>query len=280
MRKFRSQGSVRGGAARKGRLYRDLSKTCPAVAMLFTLTKSGVFMRKYGAMALVAVFVFSLAGCSGGDSVAVVDTTRLFQESESGKAGLAHLQKMESDMQAQLMAAQALLEAKPSDEALRAHFQKEFAGYQGLVQGEQQKVVEGINTQITTALEKARKKGKFAAILPTDGVLAYNPKSDITDDVLKAMNTSPVKFEPVVMKALTPESADAPKTEAATDAPAAASEAPKADAAPATDAPATEAPATEAPKADIPAADAPATEAPKTEAAPEADGKPGDAKLN
>lgn len=214
-------------------------------------------MRKYGAMALVAVFVFSLAGCSGGDSVAVVDTTRLFQESESGKAGLAHLQKMESDMQAQLMAAQALLEAKPSDEALRAHFQKEFAGYQGLVQGEQQKVVEGINTQITTALEKARKKGKFAAILPTDGVLAYNPKSDITDDVLKAMNTSPVKFEPVVMKALTPESADAPKTEAATDAP-----------------------ATEAPKADIPAADAPATEAPKTEAAPEADGKPGDAKLN
>lgn len=183
-------------------------------------------MRKISALALTAVFVFALAGCTGGDPVGVVDTSRLFQESDSGKAGLAHLQAMEVAMQEQLMAAQALMEKSPNDEALRAHFQKEFGGYQALVQGEQQKVVETINAQITEAIEKARKKGKFSVILPTESVLAFDPKADLTEDMIKLLNKAPASFEPVVLKALS-----APKADGKADAPKAdeKASAPKAD---------------------------------------------------
>lgn len=192
-------------------------------------------MRKFGALAFAAVFVFALAGCNGGDPVGVVDTSRLFQESDSGKAGLAHLQAMEAAMQEQLVAAQAMLEKSPNDEALRAHFQKEFGGYQAMVQAEQQKVVETINAQITEAMEKARKKGKFSVILPSENVLAFDPKADITDDMIKLLNKAPVTFEPVALKAISAPKADdkadagkaeAPKAEAKPEAPKADDKAP------------------------------------------------------
>lgn len=154
-------------------------------------------MRKLSMLALAAVLVVSLAGCKNEGGVAVVDAARLYQESASGKAGIEHLQKLEAALQARLMNAQEQMEKSPKDEALRGQFQAEFAGFQQLVQGEQQKVVEGIQKQMMDALEKARKKGDYAAVLASESVLASAPKADITDAVLKAMDAAPLTFADV-----------------------------------------------------------------------------------
>lgn len=204
-------------------------------------------MRKFGALALAAVMVVSLAGCKSEGGVAVVDTARLYQESASGKAGIEHLQKMEAAMQEQLMKAQALLEKNPDDEALRTYFQTEFGGYQQLVETEQQKVVEGINKQMQEALEKSRKKGDFGAVLAKESVMAFAPKADITDSVLKNMDMSPLTFAPVELKKLTPPQG----AKSGADKPADAAKADK----PAADKPATDKPATDKPEMDKPADD-------------------------
>lgn len=158
-------------------------------------------MRKFSALALAAVLVVSLAGCKSEGGVAVVDAARLYQESASGKAGIEHLQKLEATMQERLMKAQEELEKAPKDDALRAKFQAEFMGYQQLVQAEQQKVVETIHNQMKDALEKARKKGGYGAVLASESVLASDPKVDITDAVLKNMDGAPLTFQPVELKA-------------------------------------------------------------------------------
>lgn len=162
-------------------------------------------MRKFSALAVAAVLVMSLAGCKSEGGVAVVDAARLYQESASGKAGIAHLQKLEASLQERLMKAQEQMEKSPKDEALRTQFQAEFTGYQQMVQAEQQKVVEGIQSQMMDALEKARKKGDFGAVLASETVLASAPKADITDAVLKTMDAAPLTFAAVELKAQTAE---------------------------------------------------------------------------
>lgn len=196
-------------------------------------------MRIFSALALTLILAFSVAGCTGS-KIAVVDPARLFQESAPGKAGIEHLKQIESAMQAQLQVAQGLIEKAPNDEALRARFQKTFLGYQQLVTAEQQKVVESINALMQKTLDAYRTKNSYAVIMGTEGLLSFDPKVDVTAEIIKEMDLAKLTFEQVKLEPLNPEEpkAGAPKTEA-----------PKAD----------------APKTDAPKADAPKTETPKTD---------------
>lgn len=194
-------------------------------------------MRIFSALALTLILAFSVAGCTGS-KVAVVDPARLFQESAPGKAGIEHLKQIETAMQAQLQVAQGLIEKSPDDEALRARFQKAFMGYQQLVTTEQQKVVERINELMQKTLDSYRTKKGYAVIMGTEGLLSFDPKVDITSEIITEMNLTPLTFEPVKLEPLT-------------------SEEPKAET------PKTEAPKTEAPKTDTKKPEAPKTDAKK-----------------
>lgn len=194
-------------------------------------------MRIFSALALTLILAFSVAGCTGS-KVAVVDPARLFQESAPGKAGIEHLKQIETAMQAQLQVAQGLIEKSPDDEALRARFQKAFMGYQQLVTTEQQKVVERINELMQKTLDSYRTKKGYAVIMGTEGLLSFDPKVDITSEIITEMNLTPLTFEPVKFEPLT-------------------SEEPKAET------PKTEAPKTEAPKTDTKKPEAPKTDAKK-----------------
>ena len=48
-------------------------------------------------------------------TVAVVDSARVFKESEPGKAGIKHLETLHESMQTELNALQQELQAKPND---------------------------------------------------------------------------------------------------------------------------------------------------------------------
>ncbi len=176
-------------------------------------------MRIFSALALTLCCSLALAGCVS-NSVAVVDPSRLFQDSGPGKAGFEHLSRIESAMQAQLEIARKLMEKSPNDEALRERFQKIFLGYQQIVGAEQQKVVERINEVMQKALDDCRARKGYTVILSTEGLLSHDPKADVTNEVLAEMNRVEVTFEPVTLEELSPSGEKAP---AATDpAPAAA----------------------------------------------------------
>lgn len=158
-------------------------------------------MRYFNRILLFTVLVCALTACTGA-RVGVVNPSRLFQDSESGKAGIAHLKKIETDMQARLTTAQELLKKSPDDEVLRSRFQQVFAGYQQLITAEQQKVVESINNQMQAALESCRARKRMTAILNGESALTYAPDADVTDAVLTEMNSAPLSFAPVELEEL------------------------------------------------------------------------------
>ena len=154
-------------------------------------------MRKLGVLILALMFSASLAGCTAGkSSIALVNPSRLIQDSASGKAGIEHLKKMEATMQEQLQAAQKMIEKSPGDEALRVRIQQEFAGYQQLMSTEQQKVVDGINNQIKASLETVRAQKKLEVIFSSETVQSFDAKIDVTSEVLAEMNRTPLNFPP------------------------------------------------------------------------------------
>ena len=161
------------------------------VAATLNLFANGVSMRTISAIALCLMLVFATTGCAAS-KIAVVDPARLFQESEPGKAG--------------------------NDEALRARFQKTFVGYQQIVNAEQQKVVQQINGLMQKTLEDFRTKNGYSVIMNAEGLLAFDPKSDVTKDVIAEMDKTKVTFAPVKLEPITaaPKADDkaAPKADA------------------------------------------------------------------
>ncbi len=172
-------------------------------------------MRIISAVALCLTLALAAVGCTP-NKLAVVDPARLFQESEPGKAGIEHLKQLEGAMQEQLKAAQGMLEKSPNDEALRARFQKTFVGYQQLVNAEQQKVVQQINGMMQKTLEAFRTKKGYTVIMNTEGLLSFDPKADVTSEVIAEMNQNKASFEPVKLEPITaetPKAAPEAKTE-------------------------------------------------------------------
>ena len=172
------------------------------VAATLNLFANGVSMRTISAIALCLMLVFATTGCAAS-KIAVVDPARLFQESEPGKAGIEHLKQLEAAMQEQLKTAQGMIEKAPNDEALRARFQKTFVGYQQIVNAEQQKVVQQINGLMQKTLEDFRTKNGYSVIMNAEGLLAFDPKSDVTKDVITEMDKTKVTFAPVKLEPIT-----------------------------------------------------------------------------
>ena len=161
-------------------------------------------MRKTGIFALCLVLAVAVVGCSA-TKIAVVSPSRLFQESDSGKAGIEHLKNLEAAMQAQVQVAQDMLEKSPTDDALRTRFQLTFAGYQQLANDEQQKVISKINEVMRSSLDTYRNQKGYTAIISSEGLMSFDPKADVTSDIIAEMNRTPVSFEPVQLEDLTEE---------------------------------------------------------------------------
>lgn len=159
-------------------------------------------MRIFTTLALSFLVLFSLGGCVSTEKIAVVEPAKLFEESEAGKAGTEHIKQMEASMRAQVQNAQALLEKSPNDEALRARFQKTFMDYQQLFNQEQQKVVTRLNEVIQKTLDEYRTQKGYTVIMNSAGLLSFDPATDVTAEVIAAMNKTSVAFEPVKLEPL------------------------------------------------------------------------------
>ena len=134
---------------------------------------------------------------SPAPAVSVVDSSRVFKESEPGKAGIKHLETLHESMQAELNALQQELQVNPNDEGLQQKLQEKYLAYQQRIGAEQQQVINTLNTAIQQALDACRVQKKLALIVGTDVVLSYGPAADITDAVISEVNKAKVDFKPI-----------------------------------------------------------------------------------
>ena len=149
---------------------------------------------------LLAVLI--LGGClqsadSPTPAVAVVDSSRVFRESEPGKAGIGHLEKLHESMQAELGELQKQLQTTPDDAALQQKLQEKYLAYQERIGAEQQQVINVLNEHIQKALDTCRTQKKLTLVLGTDAVLSYAPVADITDAVIAELNKAKVEFSAI-----------------------------------------------------------------------------------
>ena len=187
------------------------------VAATLNLFANGVSMRTISAIALCLMLVFATTGCAAS-KIAVVDISGVIIFFVYFNTRLISISTLEAAMQEQLKTAQGMIEKAPNDEALRARFQKTFVGYQQIVNAEQQKVVQQINGLMQKTLEDFRTKNGYSVIMNAEGLLAFDPKSDVTKDVIAEMDKTKVTFAPVKLEPITaaPKADDkaAPKADA------------------------------------------------------------------
>ncbi|MDR0466595.1 MAG: OmpH family outer membrane protein [Deltaproteobacteria bacterium] len=150
-----------------------------------------------------------VGGCNnpfGSPSVAVVDSARVFKESEPGKAGIKHLEALHESMQSELNALQEELQTKPKDAVLQQRLQEKYMVYQQRISAEQQQVINTLNEAIQKALDACRIQKNLALIVGTDVALSFGQAADVTDAVIQEVNKANVEFKP-----LEPEAEAAPK---------------------------------------------------------------------
>ena len=171
------------------------------------------------------IALMALTGCIPSEpatpKVAVVDTARVFRDSEPGKAGVKFLEGMQENMQRELNALQDQLQKKPEDAALQQKLQETYMSLQQRMGAEQQNVITLLNDAIQRAMDTYRARKQLDVIFTNEAALSYSKAVDVTADIIAEFNTHKLTFTPVV-----PEE----KKEAA---PAPADPAPKADEAPA-----------------------------------------------
>lgn len=182
-----------------------------------------------------------LAGCfqseAPGPKVGVVDTARVFRDSEPGKAGVKFLESLHETMQSELNVIQENLQKKPEDASIQQKLQETYMAFQQRMGAEQQNVISLLNDATQRAMDAYRAQKKLDILLGSEAALSFNKSVDVTNEVIAELNKQKVEFKPV--------QPEEPKAEAAPQQAPAASDAPAKDTAPAAK---EKAPAKEAPK--------------------------------
>ena len=159
-------------------------------------------------------------------AVAVVDMSRLLTESEPGKAGMAFLEGLQSDMQNKLNAIQERLEKNDKDEEAQRELQMSYMTFQTRMGKEQQAVAGQLYDMLQKVLGDYRQAHGYQVIVSREVVASFDAKVDVTDAVLAEVNKQKITFIPLEQDDAAPaaEQSAAPeqKAEPAAEKPAAA----------------------------------------------------------
>ena len=162
-------------------------------------------MRTSLVLAAMIATAFILTGCAGS-KVGVLNSARIYQESNAGQAGLAYLEQVEQDVKAKAEAAQRIAESMPDNDALPLSLQKFFASCQEAMNNAQQQAVNAVQELVAKSITNFREQNGLTVIMQNDAVLSANPNADVTDGVIAEMNKSAVVFEPIEIPDFVPPS--------------------------------------------------------------------------
>ena len=146
---------------------------------------------------LFLLLLLSAFGCNEGapkPKVGVVDSSKAFQESKAGKDGVAYLDALGKDLQAELAALQLAAEKEDTDDT-RTALQQGFNQLQQRFGAEQQQVMNKVTDAYQKAVDAVRAEEGLEVVLGTDAAVSFDSKADITKKVIDKMNAAPVAFE-------------------------------------------------------------------------------------
>ena len=176
-------------------------------------------MRIPAFFSVVMVAGLMLTGCiptePAAPTVGVVDTARVFRDSDAGKAGVKFLEGLNEQMMGELNSIQDVVQKNPNDQAAQQKLQETYVGLQQRMGAEQQNVITLLNDAVQRAMDTFRGQKKLLVILGSESALSYDKSVDVTTEVIAELNKQKVEF-----KATQPEAAK-PAVEAAPAAPAA-----------------------------------------------------------
>lgn len=156
---------------------------------------------RFVALPLLLLFALAFAGCqqteSGKPAVAVVDMSRLLTESEPGKAGMAFLEGLQSDMQNKLNAIQERLEKNDKDEEAQRELQMSYMTFQTRMGKEQQNVAGQLYDMLQKVLGQYREAHGYQVIISREVVASFDAGVDVTDAVLAEVNKQKITFTPL-----------------------------------------------------------------------------------
>lgn len=140
--------------------------------------------------------------------IGVADVARLMKESVPGKEGIQYLEGQQQKYQKELDVIQDRLEKDPTDEASMKELQQLYSVSQQRIQAEGQNVASLIFDTVQKVLDNYRSEKGLDVILSQDTIASFDPKIDITKDVMALLNQQKIEFKPL------PEPAKAPLPEA------------------------------------------------------------------
>jgi len=142
------------------------------------------------------------------NQIAVVDTQKLVQNSEAGKKAFAEIKTIKDKKQQEMDQRQDSIQAmqdkleKQKDilsadaqEKLRGDIQKAITDLRRYkedsesdIQNRLNQALDNMQKQVLPIIKKLEAERGYAAILSKDALIDFNPKNDITDEVIRLYN--------------------------------------------------------------------------------------------
>lgn len=152
-----------------------------------------------------------LAGCNqqaAGVTIGVVDEAAAFQKNQAAAKAMTYLQELGAPLQKKAEAAYKAMQAE-QNEANVAAYKAAMGELQGVMNGEQQRIVALIDAKFKEVLDTYRQEKGLTVILSKESVISASNTVDITDDIVAAMD----KLELDLTKPEAPEATEAPAAE-------------------------------------------------------------------
>ena len=144
-------------------------------------------------LAVLMILCLFAFGCTKA-SVGVVNPKLVYENSQAGKDGTSHLEKLSAELEAEIMTMQKNMETARDKNAAQVEFQQALASMQERFISEQQMVVKKLQDSVENALQSVREKNGLSVLIPDEVSLSSAPSADFTQQVIDAMNAQKVTF--------------------------------------------------------------------------------------
>lgn len=172
-----------------------------------------VIFRTAAIVAMMAVLAACQQTGQAGSKIAFVDAGKVFKECKAGVAGVDYLKKESEKFQETFKSMQSAM-SQNKTQANTEEFQKAVTEYRTKMGAEQNRIISVINDAFSKAVDTYRANNGIDAVLSIESAVSYDPKADISADIISAMDKMDIQIAPA--EGDTPAAAtDSAKTEAA-----------------------------------------------------------------
>ena len=153
-----------------------------------------LFPAFLGALCLTLLFSATLAHAE----LAVVDTERVLRESQPGKDGEVHLQKVRDVLQKGMDDLQALYKGKEKSTDAQKAMTEGYMALERQMGAERQAVLNILGQNLTEAVRQWRLANtKYTAVISRQALLDSDKSLDVTSAILLEMNKQKPQFPPL-----------------------------------------------------------------------------------